>query len=661
MASTGVRARSDRFLPPDPRVAEPYRLTPQLAVRIGIVGAIALGLFGILFFRLWALQVLSGPEYLHAAQNNQLRSVPLEAPRGAILDRNGHALVVNRAGTAVQVWPVDLARKGSYGRLKRLAQILDVPMRDITSQLEKRKDDPLTPVTVKESVNEAEVKYIEEHQAEFPGVFVANTYLRDYVFPGLAAQVLGYVGEISPAELKRRAKHGYRLGDKIGQAGIEATYDRYLRGRAGLAQVRVDALARPQGGPVIRRRPGTGQAVRTTLDISLQRAAERALQYGIELARANNQWAANGGAIVALDPRDGAIRALASAPTYDPRVYVGRVRAKRLAEEGLAPATAPERNYPAINRAIAGLYPAGSTFKPVTALAALQEHVLSPDEVLDCPGSISIYDQPFRNWNPYPSGSMDLTTAIAQSCDTFFYQLGERFYELPKERGQPLQAWARRFGFGLPTGVDIPGEQTGLLPTIRWRQRTFKTAEDKLWKPGDSVQLTIGQKDLLVTPLQMARFYAAVANGGWLVQPHLLASVETLGDERTPGTVLRRYTPPPRQHTGVDPGALALVRAGLYQATHHPLGTATGVFGSFDYTISGKTGTAEKYVELPGFAGMMDQSWWCGYGPDDDPELVVCALIENGGHGSEAAAPAALRVFEEHFDAQGQIGQIFGD
>ena len=253
--------------------------------------------------------------------------------------------------------------------------------------------------------------------------------------------------------------------------------------------------------------------------------------------------------------------------------------------------------------------------------------------------------------------------AIAQSCDTFFYQLGERFYELPRDRGQPLQAWARRFGFGLPTGVDIPGEQSGLLPTIAWRRRTFDTAEERAWKPGDSVQLTIGQKDLLVTPLQMTRFYAAVANGGWLVQPHLLASVETLGDERTPGTVLRRYTPPPRQHTGVDPGALALVRAGLYQATHHPLGTATGVFGSFDYTISGKTGTAEKYVELPqfNFAGMRDQSWWCGYGPDDDPELVVCALIENGGHGSTAAAPAALRVFEEHFDAQGQIGRVFGD
>jgi len=261
-----------------------------------------------------------------------------------------------------------------------------------------------------------------------------------------------------------------------------------------------------------------------------------------------------------------------------------------------------------------------------------------------------------------------MPTALAASCDTYFYQLGKAFYDLPPEYGSPLQKWAAAFGFGKATGLDVGGESPGLLPTTEWRRKTFTKERypdtweiERLWKSGDSVQLAIGQKDLQVTPLQMARFYALIANGGYLVQPHLLASVEQPGDDRAPGTVLQRYTPPPRKHSGVDAYALATVRDGLYEATHDPLGTAYGVFASFPYPIVGKTGTAEKYVEVPGFKGMRDQSWWCGYGPYTSPELVVCALIENGGHGSSAAAPAALEVFEEHFDAEGQIGYVFGD
>ena len=657
MASSGVRSGSGRFLPPDPRAEQPYRLTPQMAFRIGILGALALVVFGILFFRLWALQVLAGPQYLHAALNNQLRTVPIEAPRGPILDRHGRVLVTNVAGTAVQVWPADLPKQNRYAELRRLAKIVHVPLHQIVVDVAKREGDPVTPVTVKESISEAEVSYLSEHQQEFPGVQIAQTYLRHYKYGAIAAQLLGYVGEISPDQLKRLHKKGYRIGEKIGQAGVESSYDVYLRGRSGLAQLRVDSLGRPRSQLTMRRQPASGQTIRLTIDAKLQRAAEDALTYGIRIARGQGHWAAQGGAIVALDPRDGSILAMASNPTYDPSVYAGRASRKRLAPL-IDPRVASESNYPTLNRALAGAYPAGSTFKPVTALAALQERLISSYDYLECTPYMKVKGQTFWNWDRTASYPVNMPTALSVSCDTYFYQLGYDFYLLPKERGHPLQRWARRFGYGQLTGVDVGPESSGLLPTPEWRKATFTPKSDprgwqidNLWKPGDSIQLAIGQKDLLVTPLQQARFYALLANGGKLVKPHVVEDVEQPGDTNAPGRVIHRFTPPAAHTVGVDPAALATVRDGLYQATHDSLGTSYGVFGNFPYPIAGKTGTAEKIVTIPGagFTGTMDQSWWCGYGPADKPEIVVCALIENGGHGGTAAAPAALKVFESYF------------
>jgi penicillin-binding protein 2 len=239
---------------------------------------------------------------------------------------------------------------------------------------------------------------------------------------------------------------------------------------------------------------------------------------------------------------------------------------------------------------------------------------------------------------------MDLPTALAYSCDTYFYQVGDMFYSLPPDRGQPLQLWARRFGFGAPTGIDVGPEVGGLVPTIPWKERHFKTAIDRLWKPGDSIQLAIGQGDLLVTPLQMARFYALIANGGYLVTPHLLDDVET-----STGAVVPTPAQPTPTQVKVDPAALQVVRQGLIEGTHATFGTSYPVFGQFPVSIAGKTGTAEKLVTLPGYTGLKSQSWWCGYGPTENPKLVVCAVIENGGHGGTAAAPAAAQVFGAYF------------
>ena len=652
------RASSSRFLPPDPGVEAPYRLTPGLAFRVGILGIVALAVFAVLFFRLWSLQVLSGDTYLAAAQGNQLRTIRLEAPRGTILDRNGKMIVDNVAGTAVKLWVGDLPKNRRYAVIKHLADVLRVPPLQLAKEVDERIADPLNPITVKTAVGEDQVAYLYEHSSEFPGVQIQQTYLRHYRYQSLAAQVLGYVGEVSQGELDQKP-NVYKPGDKVGKTGVESRDDEYLRGDAGQAEIRVDSMGRPQGPLQLRREARPGKAVRLTIDVGLQRAAEQALRYGISTARANESYYADGGAIVALDPNDGAVLAMASSPTYKPSVYVGRVDPKKI-EPLVDDKVAKEKNYPGINRVTSGVYPPGSIWKPVTALAAMQEHMLQPYQALQCTptATYGLDKQEFRNWDPYVNQPMTLVEALARSCDTYFYQLGYQFY-LEGDRGRNrMQQWARKFGFGVPTGFDLGGEQEGLVPTPAWRKKRFTNDWDRAWNPGNSIQLSIGQQDVQVTPLQMARFYAMIANGGKLVTPYVVSQVETAAPNGQSPVVERRFAPDPPKAVGVDPAALAVVRDGLYSATHSTYGTSSGVFGSFPIPIAGKTGTAEKVVPIPGYpAGHTeDQSWWCGYGPalTEAPRIVVCAVIENGGHGSTAAAPAALRVFEKFFGAKAE-------
>ncbi|MFL6006727.1 MAG: penicillin-binding protein 2 [Gaiellaceae bacterium] len=672
MASAAGKGRT--FLPPTPGVEEPYRLTPQMALRVAVLGGVVLLVFAALFLRLWALQVLSGTHYLRVARTNQLRTIRQEAPRGPILDRNGRVLVDNHGGTAVALWPADLPDKW-YVRLrelKHLSSVVHVPVKEMLKGIAERKGDPLTPVIVKEPVGEPQIAYLKEHQYEFRGLTFQDSFLRHYPHGQIAAQLFGYVSEVSKPELKKHP-FGVVAGDKVGQAGIESAFDPYLRGTPGFSRLRVNSLGIPQGSVELAKEWTPGNAVRLTLDLRLQEAAQKALAYGIQLARDSNCygcWDANGGAIVALDPHDGSVLALASAPAYNPGVYSGRVTMKKLAAQGLTAETAKAKNYPALNRALVGAYPPGSTFKPVTALAAMQQHLVSPYAPEACTGTYTAPEdrghQIFKNWDPYVNAAIDLPTALAISCDTYFYELGNRFYQLAASYGHPLQAWASSFGFGRRTGIDVGPEASGLLPTPEWRKRTFTQKTDpccwrldSLWKPGDSIQLAIGQKDLLVTPLQMARFYALLANGGKLVTPHLLLSV----DQSITGGAAPHPAAPAAQQINIDPGALDVVRRGLLKATHDPLGTSSAVFGGFPVPIAGKTGTAEKAIDPgDGIARLFNQSWWCGYGPYDDPKLVVCALIENGGHGGTAAAPTALKVFEQYFHQKAPaIGAIHSD
>jgi len=653
LASTATERRpARRVRRPEPDApVEDYRPARRLSLRVAILGGVLLAVFAALFLRLWALQVLAGTKYVNQAQANSYRILRQPAPRGLIVDRNGVPLVTNVAATSIELWPSDLPKVylDRYAELRRLAQIVRVPLYEIARGIKERQlaGDLVTPVTVRESASRLMIAYLLEHAAGFPGVTTGRSYIRHYPYQSLAAQVLGYVGAITPTELRRLGK-GYDLNDEVGQAGAEAAYDTYLRGVDGVSKLHIDSLDRPLGTGQLTTLPKPGNTVRLTLDVKLQQAAENALQYGIRLAQANGEWAARGGAIVALDPRDGSILAMASSPTYKPAVYAGHVTTQALAAQGLTPKTAPAKNYPSLNRATFVTYPPGSTFKPVTALAAMEQHLVTPYEDLPCTGTyVSPNDRShhiFHNWDPNVDQQMNLPTALAYSCDTYFYQVGDMFYSLPPVDGQPLQKWARIFGFGAPTGVDVGPEAAGLVPTIPWKERHFKNAIDRLWKPGDSIQLAIGQGDLLVTPLQMARFYALIANGGNLVTPHLLDDVET-----STGAVVPTPATPTATHVNVDSAALQVVRQGLLEGTHATFGTSYPVFGRFPVSIAGKTGTAEKLVTLPGYTGLKSQAWWCGYGPTAAPTLVVCAVIENGGHGGTAAAPAAAQVFGAYF------------
>lgn len=649
--------RPRTFLPADPRVVEPYRLTPKLALRLAILGAITLGVFAVLFLRLWALQILSGEQYLRIAQNNQVRTLRVEAPRGVIRDREGRILVGNKVGTALQLWPDSLPDEGRFQMLKRLAKVLRVPVNRIAREVDERVSDPVNPVLVKADLSPAEVAYISERRRDFPGVMLVRTYLRDYPYETLAAHVLGHVGEVNDKQLERREYAGLRPGDKIGQAGVEAAFDRYLRGVPGQDRVRVDALGRPRSEPTPTQTPKEGNDVQLTIDAELQVAAERALDEAMASAHAQECfgcWNSKGGSIVALDARTGEVYAMASRPTYDPRIFVGKPNPWRL--RPLVNEKAAERaNVPGLNRAIGGTYAAGSTFKPVTAIAALEEHKVQPYESIACTPSTTFVGEDgvpyvWNNWDPFVNTAITLTTALSWSCDTYFYELGLRFYAL---RTSPMQAWAGEFGFGKATGIELGPEASGLIPTPQWRRDTYKTEIDKAWKPGDSIELTIGQGEMTVTPLQMARFYAMLANGGNLVTPHVFKEVE--GPGRVP--VVPRPTQPAPKKLGVSPDALQIVRDGLLQATHDPNGTSTAVFGSFPVSIAGKTGTAEK--TLPGYSLPFNHAWWCGYGPADAPRLVVCVVVEFGGHGGATAAPAAREVFAEYFDVEvADIGPI---
>jgi penicillin-binding protein 2 len=601
-------------------------ITPQLALRVAILGGIALVLFAVIFFRLWYLQVLSGDKYLAEANDNRVREVKVEAPRGRIVDRNGTLLVDNRTALVVQVMPERLPEAAAARArvVRRLGRALDRSPAALRRKIRRdSKELPFSPVTLKTDVGLRTVLYLQENQSRFPGVEVERVFLRKYPHHEIGAHLFGTIGEVTKKQLDLPRYSDVALGDRVGQSGIELQYDRYLRGQNGASRIQVDAMGRPKGELSVRD-PEPGKRLRLSIDFGVQKAGQGALErFGLP------------GAFVAMDPRSGEVLGLGSNPSYDPNVFAKGVRAsvfKRLQD--------PDNGAPLANRATQGLYPTGSTFKLITATAALQSGLITPSSVLFDGGELTVGGVTFKNAGGAAHGALALPKALQVSSDVFFYRLG---LMAEQRGGEIIQKWARRLGLGHPTGIDLPGESAGLVPTPEWRNRLFRRhLTDRPWTPGDNINLAVGQGDLQADPLQMAVAYSAIANGGRIVTPHIGMRVEA-----NDGRIIQQIKPGAKRRIDVSSTTRSAIMGGLRAAANDPGGTSAPVFAGFPITVAGKTGTAER-----GAQG--DQSWYVVAAPYDDPRIVVAVTIERGGFGAEAAAPAARRILASYFGIKGK-------
>ncbi|HXS46605.1 MAG TPA: penicillin-binding protein 2 [Solirubrobacterales bacterium] len=593
----------------------------QLAVRIAIFGGVAIALFAVLFFRLWFLQMLNGDEFLAEARNNRTREFQVIAPRGEILDRDGNVLVANRTSLALQVNPRKLPADARERRaeLTQLAELTHSSPRRVRRMIHEGAElGPGAPVTLRRDVGSYLIYYLEENQARFPGVAVQRVFVRRYPHGTLAAHLFGNVGEVDEEELKEARYRNLEPGDTIGKEGVEAQYDKVLRGRDGATRFQVDALGQPTpGGQLDVVEPTPGDNLRLTIDSGLQEAGDAAL---------SEQGLAGG--YVAMDVRSGAILAMGSNPTFDPKVFTRPLSQSQVNQLYRDPVLSP-----LTNRAIAGAYPTGSTFKPITSIAALASGNVTTTEPIYDDGVFTLGGIDFENAGGAAYGSLSMQKALEVSSDVFYYTLGDRM-----NGSLALQDWAHRLGIGRESGIDLPGEQPGLLPTPAWRNQLYREElTERPWSAGDNVNLAVGQGDLQADPLQMAVAYATIANGGTVPRPHVAMQVE---DPR--GRVLREFEPRPARSIKIEPVWRETILAGLHDAAQSPSGTSYGVFSGFPVPVAGKTGTAER----PPYA---DQSWYVVLAPYPDPEIVVAVTFEQGGFGADTAAPAALKILSEHF------------
>jgi penicillin-binding protein 2 len=595
----------------------------RLSLRVAVVGGVGVVLFAILFFRLWNLQVLSGDEYLAEAKNNRTREFKVIAPRGDILDRNGEVLVDNRTSLALQLNPQKLPEDPAEERaeLARLGELAHMTLKKVRRTIEEGEEVAAgAPVTLRRDVGFDLIAYVEENQDEFPGVAVQRVFVRHYPDGTRAAHILGNVGEISEAELKEPQYKDLEPGDEIGQAGAEYAYDEFLRGQPGLTRIQVNALGQPTpGGQLVSTPPKPGDSLKLTIDGDVQTAGEAGL-------------AARGlpGAFISMNIDNGQILAMGSNPTFDPSDLIEPTQAQvdeLYRDEVLAPL---------VNRATEGSYPTGSIFKIITALAALENGRITPDEVVQDGGQIEVGGETFENAGGVAHGPVELRRALQVSSDVYFYLLG-----LDMWKTNELQEEAHELGIGRPAGLDLPEEGETLLPSKAWRNQLFKEGlTDRPWSSGDNIQLATGQGDLQTNPLQMALAYAALGNGGKIVTPHVGLEVEDAA-----GRVLKEFDVKPQRKVHVDPGYRTAILEGLHAAAQEGDGTAASVFGGFPIDIAGKTGTAER----PGHG---DQSWFAALSPYPNPRIVTIATVEEGGFGAESAAPVVLDILEAIYDKQ---------
>jgi penicillin-binding protein 2 len=548
----------------------------------------------------WLVQGIHGPEFREMAENNRLRALPVRAPRGIIFDRDMRPLAENVPSYNLLVEPE--ASRNIEDSLAFAAQVLDTQAVELHRQMvERRKEDKVQPALIAENLTLAQVARFELAALEHPEFEIDVQHVRLYRHREQTAHVLGYLSEVGPDELAEGGGE-YRRGDVLGRKGVEQRYEDVLRGEDGERVMVVDSRGR--GVHEYRRvQPDPGTNLQLALDLDLQQTAQRLLQDKV-------------GAVVAMDPRNGEVLAMASSPAYDPNIFARRLRADdwtKLVEGAF---------HPLQNRAIQNAHSPGSTFKIIMGLAGVTERLVTPQSRVYCGGSAAFYGRRFRCWKPGGHGSVDLHTALKQSCDVYFYTLGQR---MGIER---IARYSRLFGWGALTGIDVAGEKSGLVPSEEWSQRTRKHK----WYPGETISVSIGQGPLLVTPLQMALMMAAVANKGRMPTPHLAQAGA-----------------PPRAVEGIAAGAWEPVHNGLFAVVDSGTGYQAKVPG---LAMAGKTGTVQvvaqtTWKQKSDVFEQRDHAWFVAFAPVDDPQLVVAVFVEHGGAGSQAAAPIARGIYEE--------------
>lgn len=563
-----------------------------VSVLVGIALAAIAGTY-------WWVQGLHGPEYRELADNNRLRRFPIRAPRGVVYDRDGRPLAEN-----VPSYNLLLEPDASNDVKKSLAfagSILETDPEQLQRLLvAHRREHPVEPALIAENLTLAQVARFELAALEHPEFEIDVQQTRLYRHREQTAHVLGYLAEAGPQDL---TSGEYQLGDMIGRRGIESQFERQLRGKDGERVVVVDSRGRAvdEYPPV---QPTLGTNLKLAIDLDLQQTAQRLLEDKV-------------GAVVALDPRNGEILALASAPSYDPNLFARRLRA----DDWMRLITNP--NHPLQNRAIQNTMAPGSTFKPLMALAGLAEGVVTPDTRFYCPGYGVFYGHVHRCWRPEGHGSVDLRSAIKNSCDVYFYNVGQR---LGIER---IARYSRKFGLGSITGIDVPGEKAGLVPDSAWSRAVRKQP----WYLGETISVAIGQGPILVSPLQMAVAMAAIANGGHRPTPHLV-----------------EHGAPMPAVTGIPASAWVAVRQGMQAVVDSGTGYAAKIPG---LTMGGKTGTAQVVAQHTRTRAedlsyeTRDHAWFVSFAPVENAQLVVVVFIEHGGHGASAAAPVAKGIYEE--------------
>ena len=629
-----------RRLQPYSRADAPYFRSPGFYVRVGGLAVVVAAGLSLLLLRAWSIQVLHGKQYAKAAHRQAFRTVNLLGVRGAIVDDRRRLLAGTTGQVVIDADAASLGSRDAHGiwhpsaaglvALHRLSKLTGRRRSVLVSRI--RSDvlhAPFAPAVVVANPTAALTAYLQERPGEFPGFKVEAEAMRSYPQGAFGSEFLGLLGQINPQELKSGAYKGAQPGEVVGQSGVEAAYDSLLNEGFVQAKVPVDSLGRIAGALRVPRQkqPPTLQL---SIDMRLQKAAQNALAYGMEQARllGNNP---PGASAVAIDPWTGAIKAIVSYPTFDQ---------KRAADNPRYYSRVLNQKYttPGLNRAITGVYPTGSTFKPIISEAALSGGIITPSTPQLCSGSFTLGNHTFFNVERGAYETMDLPTALEQSCDTWFYRLGARIWDAdPARKATLIQSWARKLGLGTRPPIDLTGAAAGYLPMPG---RYFERLSGTPYTEGQAVNLAIGQGALEVSPLQLAVAYSALINGGKVVRPHVGEAVIKNGVRH----VLHFK---PVRRVKLSPYTWA-IRQGLYEAANNPLGTSGAVFGGFRPTVAGKTGTAETCgVSCP------DHSWYASWAPYDHPKLVVVVMVEKGGFGAQAAAPAAKRIYQAYFHLKG--------